>query len=148
MDVDRDAPVIASSEIEIEALPEVVWDTLTDFESWPRWQREVKSLTIEGPVASGTSFRWKSGPASLNTTLQEVERPRRIGWTGRTMGIFGIHTWSFEPRDGGTTARTEESFQGLPARLLRGRMRRTLQRALEAGLAELKAEAERRASGA
>jgi hypothetical protein len=55
--------------------------------------------------------------------------------------------WRFEPRDGGTPARTEESFEGLLPRLLRGRMQRMLQQSLDSGLAYLRAEAERRAAG-
>jgi uncharacterized protein YndB with AHSA1/START domain len=144
--IDRSAPVVASAEIEISASPEVVWDTLADFESWPRWQRDVKSLSIEGPVEKGTEFKWKAGPTRLASTIEVVERPHRIGWTGKGFGVYGVHLWSFEARDGRTLARTEESWAGLVPRLFRGRMQNTLQAALDDGLAQLKAEAERRAA--
>jgi hypothetical protein len=51
--VDPDAPVVAESELEIEARPEAVWDVLTDIESWPTWNPEVKSVSMHGSVAEG-----------------------------------------------------------------------------------------------
>jgi hypothetical protein len=59
--------------------------------------------------------------------------------------IDAVHVWRFEPHDGGTFVRTEESFGGLVARFFRRPLRRTLDRALESGLRQLKVEAERRA---
>ena len=149
MEIDRGAPAIASSEIEVAAPPEVVWDTLADFERWPRWNSDVKSLSIDGPVAEGTRFEWRTGPLSITSTLARVERPSLVAWTGRAFGIDAVHVWRFEPREGGTTVRTEESWAGPLPRILRGVARRALQKGLDDGMPQLKAEAERRlAAGA
>lgn len=144
--INERAPVVGRSEIEIAAAPEAVWEVLTSFESWPSWLRDVKSMSVEGPIAAGTVFRWKAGPGTITSTIQRVERPRLIAWTGRTLGIKAIHFWHFEARDGATFVRTEESYEGLVARLLRGSLQKTLDRALDDGLQDLKAEVERRAS--
>jgi uncharacterized protein YndB with AHSA1/START domain len=144
--INESAPVVGRSEIEIGARPEAVWEVLTSFERWPSWLRDVKSMSIEGPVAPGTVFRWKAGPGTITSTVQRVERPRLIAWTGRTLGIQAIHFWHFEARDGATFVRTEESYEGLPARILRGSLQKTLDRALDDGLHDLKAEVERRPS--
>jgi hypothetical protein len=48
-----------------------------------------------------------------------------------------------EPPDGKTVVHTEESWDGLVARLLRGRMQRTLKSSIDAGLRYLKAEVEK-----
>jgi uncharacterized protein YndB with AHSA1/START domain len=146
MEINRSAPAIASSEIEVAAPPEVVWDVLTDYERWPEWNPEVKSLSIDGPVAAGTTFKWKTGPLSITSTLREVERPRTIGWTGKALGIGAVHAWRFEPRDSGTLVHTEESWQGPVPRLLSGRMQKALQKGLDDAMPHLKAEAERRAA--
>ncbi|MGH3042124.1 MAG: SRPBCC family protein [Gaiellaceae bacterium] len=147
MDVDRSAPAVAASETEIAADPETVWEVLTGFESWPSWNPDVRSVTLESAVEEGTVFRWKAGRATLTSTIRQVERPRLIGWTGKTTGIGAVHVWSLEPRDGGTIVRTEESWAGFLVRMLRGPMQKNLQKALDDGLAHLKAEAERRAQG-
>jgi uncharacterized protein YndB with AHSA1/START domain len=144
--INERAPVVGRSEIEIAAAAEAVWEVLTSFERWPSWLRDVKSMSVEGPIAAGTVFRWKAGPGTITSTIQRVERPRLIAWTGRTFGIKAIHFWHFEVRDGGTFVRTEESYEGLVAHLLRGSLQKTLDRALDDGLYDLKAEVERRAS--
>ena len=89
-------------------------------------------------------FRWKAGPGTITSTIQRAEPPRLIAWTGRTLGISAIHFYRLEPRDGRTFVRTEESYDGLVARLLRGSLQKTLDTALAEGLGYLKNEAERR----
>jgi hypothetical protein len=56
--------------------------------------------------------------------LADVEAPRRIAWTGKTMGIKAIHVHTLEQLDGRTVVSTEESYDGLVSRLFRGRLRR------------------------
>jgi len=138
------APVNSKREIEIAAPPEVVWDVLTGFAEWPQWNPEVKSMSFDGPVAAGSTFRWKAGPGTIVSTLEEVDPPRYVRWRGRTLTIDAIHEWRLESRDGGTHVETEESYSGLLARLMRGPLQKTLDSALEQGLVHLKREAERR----
>jgi uncharacterized protein YndB with AHSA1/START domain len=145
VEIDQRAPVKSASEVEIDAQADVVWDVLTKFEAWPSWNPDVKSMSFEGGLEPGSEFRWKAGPAKLVSTLQRVEAPRAIEWTGRTMGIKAFHIWQLKPRNGKTFVRTEESFHGLLARLLRGSLQKTLDKSLEEGLQHLKVEAERRA---
>jgi uncharacterized protein YndB with AHSA1/START domain len=142
--INESAPVVSKSEIEIAATPDAVWEVLTEFERWPSWLRDIKSMSIDGPVAPGTVFRWRAGPGTITSTIQRVERPRLIAWTGRTLGIDAIHLWHFEERDGATFVRTAESYEGLVARILRRSLQKTLDRALDDGLQDLKAEVERR----
>jgi hypothetical protein len=146
--IDHSAPVVGASEIEIAAAPETVWDVLATIEAWPAWNPDVKSVSVEGEIAEGTKFRWKAGPGTITSTLRRVERPRLIAWTGRTFGIDAVHVWRLEAQDGSTLVRTEETFDGLLARLFRRPLRKTLAAGLESGLRHLKAEAERRANSA
>jgi uncharacterized protein YndB with AHSA1/START domain len=142
--INRAAPVVAGGETEIAAACDVVWDVLTGIEQWPTWNPEVKSVSMHGAVSEGSVFRWKAGPGTITSTLEHVEVPRRIAWSGTTLGIEAIHVYALEARDGVTLVRTEESYDGLVARLFRGRLRQTLERSLESGLRHLKSEAERR----
>ena len=145
--IDPAAPVAGADETAIDAPPETVWDVLTAIEEWPSWNPDVKEASIEGAVAPGTEFRWKAGPGTIASALQQVDRPRLVSWTGRTFGVNAFHVWRLEPTDGGTHVRTEETFDGVLARLFRRRLQKTLETALEGGLRHLKAEAERRARG-
>ena len=146
MKVDESAPVIAAAEIEVGADAETVWEVLTQIEGWPSWNPAVKSVSLTGLVAEGTQFRWKAGPGTITSTIQRVDRPRLIGWTGKTLGLGAVHVWRLESRGDRTLVKTEESFAGLPARILRRRMQKMLQKELDEGLRRLKIEAERRAA--
>jgi hypothetical protein len=145
MEIDRSAPAIAEAELPIGASPEVVWDVISDLERWPVWGPDIESVTVEGPITPGTTFRWRSRRMTLTSTLRVVDPPRELGWTGTTMGIRAVHVFRFEPRDGGTLARSEESWAGFLPKLLKGYSRRTIGSGIRSWLARLKAEAERRA---
>lgn len=140
----RNAPAFSEGRIEVDASPEQLWDLLADLERWPSWNPDVRSITVEGPIAEGTVFRWKAGPGTIRSTLRRVERPSALGWTGRTFGIDAIHVWRFEPQGATTLVAMEESFDGLVARLFRGRLQKQLDDSTKSGLANLKASAERR----
>jgi hypothetical protein len=147
VDVDRSAPAVASGSIEIEAPPEVVWDVLTNIEAWPSWNPEVRTATVDGELRPYATFRWKAGPGTITSTIQELDPPNRITWRGSTVGIRAIHVYRLEAGPSGTSVVSEESWAGLPVRLLRGFLGRQLQKSTDAGLQHLKREAERRSSG-
>jgi len=142
------AQVSSSRSIEVEAPPEVVWSVLTGFADWPQWNPDVKSMSFDGPLEPASTFRWKAGPGTIVSTLEEVAPPRRVRWRGKTMSIHALHEYRFEPRDGGTQVETEETFSGFLVGVMRGSLQKTLDKSLEQGLAHLKAESERRAKPA
>jgi uncharacterized protein YndB with AHSA1/START domain len=148
MDINRNAPATADGELRIDADPQTVFSVISAIDQWPSWNPDVKSVTLQGPVQPGTVFRWKAGPSTLTSTLQVVESPHEIAWTGSTMGIKAVHVFRFQASDGGTLARSEESWEGLIARLLKGYSRKTLDKGIRSVLSHLKAEAERRAATA
>jgi carbon monoxide dehydrogenase subunit G len=82
--------VFSEGRVEIVASPEAVWDLIADIGGWPRWNPDVKEVSVQGEVAEGTVFRWKAGPGTITSTLRLVDRPRALGWTGRTFGIDAI----------------------------------------------------------
>jgi uncharacterized protein YndB with AHSA1/START domain len=136
--IQEQAPVVAGAEIEIDAEPAAVWDVLSDIESWPTWNPEVKSVSLEGELTEGTEFHWKAGGFRISSTLRYVEPPHTIVWTGRMMGLDAVHVWRLEEEQGATRVRTEESWNGIWARLFRRSLVRVLVRSLGTGLLHLK----------
>ena len=143
MDINRKAPAIGSAEALIQAPLDIVWAVLTNLAEWSRWNQDVEYLDMEGPLAPGTEFRWKAGGAAITSELQEVEPKGRIVWTGKILGIRAIHVWTFEEQEDSVLVRTEESFEGVLARLFAGSLRRMLATSLAKGLEALKIECER-----
>jgi len=148
MEINRDAPATAEGELQIDADPRTVFSVISAIDQWPSWNPDVRSVTLQGPVQPGAVFRWKSGPSSLTSTLQVVDPPHEIAWTGTTMGIKAVHVFRFQANDGRTLARSEESWEGLLASLLRRYSRKTLDKGIRSVLAHLKTEAERRSAAA
>jgi uncharacterized protein YndB with AHSA1/START domain len=148
MEINRNAPATARGELQIAADPQTVFAVLSAIDQWPSWNPDIKSVELQGPVRPGTVFRWKSGPSSLTSALQVVDPPNEIAWTGTTMGIKAVHVFRFQANDSGTLARSEESWEGLIASLLKGYSRRSLDKAIRSVLSHLKVEAERRAATA
>ena len=121
-----------------------MWAVLTEIERWPSWNPAVESVSFEGGFKEGSEFRWKAGPGTITSTIAQVDAPRRIVWTGTSFGIKAIHVHTLEARSGSTLVRTEESFDGLLARVFRGRLQRTLDTTLDNELRHLKAAVEQR----
>ena len=140
-------PVSGTAEIDVAAPVETVWRVLTDLERWPSWNPDVTSMSVDGPLAEGTVFRWKAGPRTIVSTIEYVDPPHAVAWSGRTLGVKATHVWRFEQEGDTTHVRTEEALKGLVARVLRRSLQKTLDKALEDGLRNLKAQAERTAVG-
>ncbi len=143
MEVNRQAPAVARDEVFVEASPQRVWALQTDVDSWPAWRSDVSRAELEGDLAVGSVFRWRSGGFSVVSTVREVEPERRLVWMGKALGTRAVHSWVFEAREGGVLVRTEESFEGWLVRPLKGTMQRTLEGSLRTWLEDLKRTAER-----
>jgi uncharacterized protein YndB with AHSA1/START domain len=137
-----DAPVVSAHEVVIDAPIDRVWEVLVAFDRWPEWNPDVKSVSMDGPVEEGSSFRWKAGPGTITSRLEHVRRPHVLAWSGRTLGIRAVHVWRLESMDGRTIARTDESYDGLVARVLRRSLQKILDTSLIDGAGYLKAETE------
>ncbi|MGZ8840812.1 MAG: SRPBCC family protein [Candidatus Aminicenantales bacterium] len=140
--VNPDAPAIAEAEAFIQAPIEMVWDILTDFQNWPTWNKSVLKMRVDGPVMTGTTFEWLADGWRITSRLEEVDPPKRIAWSGATLGIRAMHVWDLAEEGQGTHVHTVESFEGLVPRLLRGFTRKKLAESLNKGMAAFKAEAE------
>jgi uncharacterized protein YndB with AHSA1/START domain len=144
--VNQSAPVVARSEIEIAADREDVWTLLVAIDQWPSWNPDINSVSVRGKVTERSQFRWKAGSMIISSTIQRLDPPSLIAWTGKTLGVKARHVYRLESRQARTVVRTEESWEGVVPRLFRRRMQETLQSSLDSGLQHLRAEVERRAA--
>jgi hypothetical protein len=93
------------SEIEIAASPERVWDILTDFAAYPRWNPFIRS--ISGKLEVGERLEVRLEPPggrgiTLRPTVLSAEPNRQLRWLGHLLvpGLFdGEHTLATEPLD-------------------------------------------------
>lgn len=140
--IDETAPVISRHSIRIAAPIERVWQLHTDVGAWPRWQTDIESARMDGPVTPGGTFHWVSAGLSIGSTIYAVEAPRRILWGGTAHGITAIHEWRFEADGDGTQVRNEESWSGSPVDADVENQRKLLSQSLDAWLELLRRIAE------
>jgi uncharacterized protein YndB with AHSA1/START domain len=141
--IDRQAPVTAAYEVEIDAPVQRVWELLGDPMAWPRFAPEVHDVHLDGPVAVDTRFTWANGRSRMKSRFAVVDPGREITWTGVSAGARAVHRHLLEATGAGSTrVRCEESIAGPLLVLFYSSAK--LQAGMETWLNGLKAAAERR----
>jgi hypothetical protein len=139
-----------SSNIEIEAPSERVWQTLADFEAYPQWNPFIQRIV--GRPEMGTDLEVRIQPPggrgmTFKPTVLTAEPNRELSWLGRFVvpGLFdGQHTLRLEPLGPGRTRFVQsERFSGVLVPLFGGTLAKT-QRGFEEMNRALKARAEQK----
>lgn len=65
---------MASNErsVETTASPQAAWKIWSDTNSWPEWNPDVQSMTLNGPFAAGTTGTMKTKQGTRAIQLTEV----------------------------------------------------------------------------
>ena len=141
--INSNAPVQCSKKIMINATKEKVWAILTNIDDWARWQTEISKPTLNGVLNARTTFDWKTGGATIHSTLHTVEPHSRFGWTGKTFGMLAIHNWTLTEVNKQTQVAVEESMEGFLARLLKKSFNKNLEKGMQHWLELLKRDCEK-----
>ena len=138
------------TEIVIECAVARVWDVLTDFEAFPRWNPFIRR--IDGALAPRARLLVRIQPPggramTFRPTVVRVEPERHFSWRGRTLlpGLFdGEHVFELEPAASGRVRFVHaETFRGILVPLLAGTLRTTTRQGFE----EMNAALKRRVEG-
>lgn len=141
-DVDRNAPVLANVEIDIDAPRDTVWRLHTDVNAWPSRQTDITEAHLDQPLAVGASFNWTTYGMAITSSVYAIDEGSRILWGGEGNGITGIHEWTFTDAPSGVRVTTTESFAGDPVETETTTMQGLLNQSLKSWLERLKATAE------
>ncbi len=138
-----------STQVEVEAPVERVWEVLQDVERWPEWASTVTSVRRldDGPLALGSRARIEQPripPTEYEVTA--LDPGRSFTWTARGPGVRTTARHALEPRDAGRTRVTLSVEQSGPLGVVMGRFYRGLtDRYLAVEAAGLAARSEGRA---
>jgi uncharacterized membrane protein len=102
----------AEQQIVVQGTPQECFDALVDYESFPEWQRAVKSVEVETRDSEGrgeeVAFEIDAKVRTINYTLRySYEAPHRITWdyvSGDVKDVDGEMV--LEERGDGTTLAT------------------------------------------
>lgn len=117
--------------IDILAPPERVWDVLTDFVSYPRWNPFVTRL--DGFAKAGERLEVRIEPPggramTFRPVVLRAEPSRHLAWKGRLFlpGLFdGEHSFRIEVIQGGSRFHQSEHFTGVLVPLFGGMLKQT-----------------------
>ena len=139
--------------VEIDALPQLVWDVFSDVERWPEWTASVTSLVgLDGPVlAVGKRFAIKQPRMSkLIWKVTEIAPGSSWTWVQRSPCVLVSARHDVIAQPGGRTlVRQQLDQRGVIGALVGRLMVKKTRRFLELEAQGLKARAEElsRASG-
>ena len=142
ININKEAPVIASNEILINSTVDKVFSVLTGINNWHIWQSSVTKSQINGKIAEGSKFKWKAGGISYNSIIHTCKNDA-FGWTGTTIGAYAVHNWYLIENDGKTLVKVEESLEGLVINIMKKAMQKKLPEMMKKNLIELKSECEK-----
>ena len=107
--------------IEINASPEKVWATFSDFTSYPKWSSFIEK--IEGNLEIGMRLEvllkppGKDKGTTFKPKVVKVESNKEFRWLGKLGGVgflfVGEHYFVFETAGNGTRVTHGEKFKGL-----------------------------------
>ncbi|MEI7778330.1 MAG: SRPBCC domain-containing protein [Actinomycetes bacterium] len=110
-----------STNIKIDAAPQMVWDVLTDLPNWASWNTTITgtqgTISLHAKVkVSVTANPGRAFPVKVTA----LNAPRQMVWTGgMPLGTFvGTRTFELEPQAGGTHFTMTEVYTGLLAALI------------------------------
>jgi hypothetical protein len=79
----------------VTATPEAVWSALTTPTDFPSWRRDVKTVDVLAPAATGPSWREHSRQGAITFVIDAAEAPRRlVGRIADTNLAFG-GSWEY-----------------------------------------------------
>lgn len=93
-----------TSELEADVAPAAVWrKAYSDADAWPRWNGEIRSAELDGPLALGAGARivFRTG-LRLRFRVVEYEEGRLFTDESRLPGARMGHRHLIEPRDAGS----------------------------------------------
>jgi len=91
----------------VDAATGDAWDRLADIPAWPSWNPACLDAELRGDLTPGTQLRLrlrhpKGRDFFTRPRLTEVERPSRLAWEARSVGLRARTALEVEPEEGGS----------------------------------------------
>ncbi len=137
-----------TTQIQINAPVQKVWEILMDFDTYPQWNPFVKSL--EGDIREGGSIKVKLPGMTFKPIVQVVSPNKEFRWLGHLWikGLFdGEHCFQLEELPNGATRFIHnENFSGILVALFKKQLLTKTKLGFEAMNKSLKTRAEAKAN--
>ena len=134
-----------NTSITIQANPEKIWQLLTDFKDYSKWNPFI--ISIEGNLEPGNQLRVQLNDMVFKPKVKSYKKNQRFSWLGHLLfpGIFdGRHSFQLiKEKDKSTSFIHKEEFSGILPLLMRKSFFEKVEKDFKAMNEALKIEAER-----
>ena len=108
----------AGASLATSASPERLWRIWSDPPTWSSWNPDVRSATLNGPFAVGTTGTLVTKQARHKITITALERGRSFTLEAKPMPVMVLRfTCRIDPSDAGATIGQSVEVAGLLAAL-------------------------------
>ncbi|TSB26139.1 type II toxin-antitoxin system Rv0910 family toxin [Streptomyces benahoarensis] len=135
-----------TAQVRIEAPAGQIWERLTDFEGYGRWNATHTDFPQGGPDPLETGAEYEESmklmgfPAEVRWTVRELRPERLLDIRGKgPMGVTLAMRYALEPDGGATPVRIDGEFTGAAVSLMAGKLKDSASSALQTSLSELAA---------
>lgn len=115
----------------IDASPEQVWEVLSDFEGFGKWNPVIVSVEGRAVVGENITFHMVlpgGSKSSHKPKIVEATPGRSLRWEGVVGAAWlarAVHEFHLRPSAGGTVLTHKETFTGVLVPLVKGTLKRT-----------------------
>jgi hypothetical protein len=139
----------ARATMRTSAPPPTVWDIWSDTGTWAKWNPDVISARLDGPLLPGTTGTLVTKAARHNIIISTVMPGRMFALEARLLpGVMLRFTCAIEPSGDGSQIGQSVDVCGLASRLFGRRMAVLIARTFPPILTALRSEAESRTNHA
>jgi uncharacterized protein YndB with AHSA1/START domain len=135
-----------TAQARIEAPAGRIWERLTDFDNYSRWNATHTDFPQGGPDPLETGAEYDENmklmgfPAEVRWTVRELLPERRLEIYGKgPMGVTPAMRYALEPDGEATTVRIDGEFTGAAVSLMAGKLKTSASTALQTSLHDLAA---------
>lgn len=131
------------TEITINASKEKIWNTMMDFEAYPKWNPFIEH--ISGKKEVGAQLKAHLGGMKFKPFIIDLEENKRFSWIGKLFfkGLFdGEHIFIIEETEKGCVFRQDENFSGILVPLFKKKLNTETKSQFEAMNRALKEQVE------
>lgn len=113
--------IVFTTEIDVDATRDEVWEVLTDFDSYGEWSNFT---SVEGTARAGARLRMRMPGFRFTSTVVTARPGEELRWVAKIIregAFFGQHSFVLSDGDNGTTRVTNtEEFSGALTRPFEG----------------------------
>lgn len=143
-DIDRGAPVIASTDLQINASPARVWNVIANISTWSEVYPELHDVAFDGPLEPGAPIAFRAGPARLSGRIEAVSEGALLAFSGKGKGAAATYRFRVDPTATGARLRIDQSMSGMAVRAVKAMLQRVADASVRDWAAGIAKEAEGR----